>query len=183
MDFQQTWSPFPSLPIQAPVYCPAYSHSPHCCLHPGLLPFSGFQTSQPYFFHEAFSLTIPLTQTWFSSSHRTVFFHLGLELFLFTQPKRSLNHTLLLYPILSQLLVETDILFLFSTYLLLLSLKRIQSMVVSLNTKYSVFRTQSENSHVLGNGLPNKRIGDFNPYSHFGTQIFYFLPTYGHAMR
>lgn len=161
------WTPFPGLPVQAPVYRPAHSpDSPHCCLHPGSLPFSGSQTSQAYFCHKAFSLTIPLTQMCFSGPHRTALFHLGLEPFLFTQPKGSLNHTLLLYPVLPQLLSETEIPFFFLTYLLPLSLKRIQSMVVPLDTKYSVCRTWSENSHVLSKGLLNKRISDFNSYSH-----------------
>lgn len=134
-------NPFPWFTVQAPVYRPARSpDSPHCCLHPGSLPFSGSQTSQAYFCHKAFSLTMPLTQMCFSGPHRTALFHLGLEPFLFTQPKGSLNHTLLLYPVLSQLLSETEIPFFFLTYLLPLSLKRIQSMVVPLDTKYSVCR-------------------------------------------
>lgn len=77
------------------------------------------------------------------------FYHLGFEVFLFTQPKLFPNHTpclTLFYPSFYQKLTTSS---LFLIYLLPFSLKRIHSEAVLLNTLYSVCRTWPGNSHVL----------------------------------
>lgn len=83
-----------------------------------------------------------------SSPCRVPFYHLGFEVFLFTQPKLSPNHTPCL-TVLSQLLSETDILFSFLIYLLPFSLKIIHSEAVLLNIIYSMCSIWPGNSHVL----------------------------------
>lgn len=114
----------------------------------------------------------------FSGPWRPTFYHLSLELFLFTQPKVSPNHTLLLHSVLSQLLSGTDILFCILTYYCLSPSRGIHTVLVLLNAVYSVHRTRSGNSRVLNKGLPNERMNEFNSYSHAVKQVFYLLLIY-----